>query len=98
MSTFVQIGTLFAANNGYFNAQKIVGISFTTESVISVALDSSANLADNVGITLSSADATFETHRVIAQFLISAAQGGSAIISNFPAELPGGRTVTMAIG
>jgi hypothetical protein len=97
MATFVQIGSLAALNTGYFNGSSIISIVFNATNTLAVSLVNPNTGADVVTLTLSSPDSTYETHRIIANALISATQSGSTYFQ-LPEILPGGRTVALAIG
>ena len=96
MATFIQVGNLAANSTGYFNASSIVSIVFSANNTLQVSFNIPNGSADLVTITLSSVDNTYETHRIIADALISAANSGTAYF-NFPSVLPGGRTLTFAV-
>jgi hypothetical protein len=97
MATFVQIGSLAANGTGYFNASNITSILFTANVTVVVSIFNTNTGADVLTITLSSADGTYETHRIIADAFIAASTSGSTYVQ-LPAQLPGNRTLSFAIG
>ena len=97
MALFVQVGSGTVLDSGFFNAAGIAAIRYTSTSVVTVSLMNPNTATDVVTITMSSADATYETHGIIAQTIISAAQVQKTGIITFPQLLPGNRTLTIAI-
>lgn len=96
MATFIRVGSLAANNTGYFNASSIVSIVFNSDITLQVSFNIPNGSVDLVTITLSSQDTTYETHRIIADALISAANSGTSYF-NFPSVLPGSRTITFTL-
>ena len=97
MALFVQVGSGTVLDSGFFNAAFVAAIRYTSTTVVTVSLMNPNTATDVVTITMSSADTSYETHGIIAQTIISAAQVQKTGIVTFPQLLPGNRTLTIAI-